>query len=65
MTIQKSIVTLLQSNFQVLFKGVKVDLALKQKEHKESDIQEAIETLNTEGDYTFIRKIGNENEMIL
>lgn len=60
MTPDMAIIILIAVGFQVCLDGEKIELPVKPYAFEEKTVNDAIEALNTEGGYTFIREL-NEN----
>jgi len=65
MTPDMAIIILLASGFQVCLDGERIDfLEIKPYAFSDKTIQDAIESLNTEGGYTFIRELTDDTNPI-
>jgi len=64
MTSDMAIIILLSSGFQVCLEGERIELKVKPYDFGEKIIQDAIEALNTEGGYTFVRKLDDNTNPI-
>jgi len=65
MVTDEAIIILLASGFQICLHGELIDLDVKPYNFAENEVQDAIKSLNTEGGYSFIRKIENFSDIIL